>query len=171
MNDKCKNPTRAEVSGSEDEAQVSHCADDHKSTNPPAELEVYPDSISRAMLDLVKCKAARREEVDIVHGFGVYRKMPRAGAVGGQFVTVTRTDVKKGDEQRGQSTGAALVARELAVWNATMSGTFAATPPLECLKVLLSNIRTERRISTRMLSAMLSSSKSSKHRKTMTVSS
>ena len=68
--------------------------------NPPAELEVHYDNISGAMLDPVKMNAARRQEVDFVRVFGVYRKIPRGGAVGGQFVTVKWIDVNKGDEKR-----------------------------------------------------------------------
>ena len=68
--------------------------------SPPAEPEVYDDSISEAMLDLVKVKAARREELDFFPEFGVYRQIPRARAVGGQFVTVKWMDVNKGDGQR-----------------------------------------------------------------------
>ena len=56
--------------------------------NPAAELEVYYDKISGALLDPVRVKAGRREEVEFVHEFCVYRKISRASAVGGQFVTV-----------------------------------------------------------------------------------
>ena len=68
--------------------------------NPPAELGVYYDNISGSMLDPVRVKAARREEVDFVHKFGVYRKIPRASAVGGQSVTVGWIDVDKGNQQQ-----------------------------------------------------------------------
>ena len=43
----------------------------------------------------LKIKAARRDEVDFIHGFRVYRKVPRASAVGGQAVC---------DRQSGGST-------------------------------------------------------------------
>ena len=35
------------------------------------------------------------------------------------------------------------MARELRAWDPLMMGTFAATPPLECLKLVLSNFMTE----------------------------
>ena len=54
--------------------------------NPLAELAYY-DDISGGVLDPVRVLAARREEVDFVHESAVYRKVPRASAVGGQFVT------------------------------------------------------------------------------------
>ena len=44
---------------------------------------VHYDNISGSMLDPVRVKAARRKEVDFVHEFGVYRKIPRASAVVG----------------------------------------------------------------------------------------
>ena len=110
--------------------------------NPPAEPTVYYDNISGALLDPVMVKAARRAGVDFVLEFGVYRKMPRASSVGGQFVTVKWIDVNKGDEQRPEYR-CRLVAHELKSWDPTMSGTFAATPPLECLKMVLSNFMTE----------------------------
>ena len=68
--------------------------------NPPAELEGCCDTILGIMLDPAKIEAARHEEVDFVHEFDVYRKIHRASAVGGQFVTVKRIDVNKGCEQR-----------------------------------------------------------------------
>ena len=58
-------------------------------TTPPAELEVY-------MLNPVKIKAARREEVD---EFAVYRKIPRPSALGGQLVTVKWIGVNRGDQK------------------------------------------------------------------------
>ena len=45
------------------------------------QVDLYSDNISGAVLDPVRDKAARREEVDFVHEFGVYRK-PCASAVG-----------------------------------------------------------------------------------------
>ena len=61
---------------------------------------MYYDNISGATLDPMKVKATRREEVVFVYEFGVYRKIPRARAVGGQFVTAKWIDGNKGDEQR-----------------------------------------------------------------------
>ena len=61
---------------------------------------VYHDNISGASLDPVRVKAARGEEVDFVHKFGVYRMIPRASSIGGQLVTVKWIDVDKGDEQQ-----------------------------------------------------------------------
>ena len=51
-------------------------------------LAVYYDNISGALFDPVRVKAGRREEVDVVREFCVYRKIPRASAVSGEFVTV-----------------------------------------------------------------------------------
>ena len=60
----------------------------------------------------------------------------------GQFVAVKWIDVNQRDEQRPEYRSC-LVARELKLWDPTVSGTFAATPPLECLKMVLSNFITE----------------------------
>ena len=106
--------------------------------NPPAELGVHCDEISGATVDPVKVKAARREEVNLVHEFGVHRKKPRASAVGGQFVTVEWIDVNKGLEQRPEHRSR-LVARELKNCDSTMSGLFGSTPPLDCLTLVLGN--------------------------------
>ena len=100
---------------------------------PLAELGFYKDNISGAMLDPVRVKAARREEVDFLHEFGVYRKIPRANGVGGQSVTMKWIDVNRADEQRPECRRR-MVARELKVWDRTVSGTFTATPPLECFE-------------------------------------
>ena len=97
--------------------------------NPQAGLGVHYDNFLGAMLDPARVKAARREEVDFVHEFGVSRKISRASPVVGQLVTVKWIDVQKGDEQR-PGYRSRLVARELNIWVSTMSGTFAATHPL-----------------------------------------
>ena len=57
-------------------------------------------------------------------------------------MTVKWVDVHKGDQNRPEYRSR-LVARELKKWDPLMSGTFAATPPLECLKLVLSNFMTE----------------------------
>ena len=88
------------------------------------------------MLDPVKIKAARRQEVNFVQEFRVYRKVPRANAIDGQFVTVKWVDVNIGDEQR-PAYKSRLVARERHVWNSTLSGTSATT------KMVLSSFMTE----------------------------
>ena len=74
--------------------------------------------------------------------FRVYRKILREAAIGGHFVTVKWVDLNKGDTTRPEYRSR-LVARELKKWDPLMSGTFAATPPLECLKLVLSNYMTE----------------------------
>ena len=80
--------------------------------NRPAELEVYHDNIP------VKVNAARREK-DFLHEFGVHRKISRASADGGQFVTVI-----KGDEQRPEYRRLHQ-ARELKVWDSRRHQRFA----------------------------------------------
>ena len=87
------------------------------------------------MLDPARVKAARREEVDFVHEFSVYRKIPRASAVGGHFGTVKWIGDNRRDGQWSEHRSR-LVDRELKIWDPRMSGTFAATQPLECLKML-----------------------------------
>ena len=71
--------------------------------NPLAELEVYFDNIIGAMLDPLRIKAARQEEVDFVHEFDVDCEIPRASAVGVQFVVVKwstcTVEINSGPEQ------------------------------------------------------------------------
>ena len=75
--------------------------------NPSAELEIVLRQDLGGHTDPVKVKAARRKDVDFVHEFGVHRKIPRASAAGGQFVTVKWIQVNTGEINSGHSTAAA----------------------------------------------------------------
>ena len=57
-------------------------------------------------------------------------------SIGGPFLVVKWIDVYQGDEQRPEYRRR-LMARELNFWDPTMSGTFVATPPLECLSIFM----------------------------------
>lgn len=103
----------------------------------------YYDDISGSKLDARLVEAARGEEIGEMKKRGIYTKVPveecwrRSGKkpVGVKFV-----DVNKGDDEKPVYRSR-LVAREFKEGAATW---FAATPPLEAIKVLLSMAAVER---------------------------
>jgi len=60
------------------------------------------------------------------------------------MISIKWCDLNKGDEQR-PAYRSRLVGRELKKWDPFMSGTFAATPPTESLRFMLSDFMTRRR--------------------------
>ena len=84
----------------------------------PEALEVY-DQISGALLDSGMVRQARAEEIDFVHRFGVYRKVPAAEAVGKLLVPVKWCDLNKCDLERPLCRSR-LLACELKMWNPMM---------------------------------------------------
>ena len=104
------------------------------------EAEFY-DEISGALLDPKLVAEARKKEIEFVREFGVYEKVPAEQAEGKAKVTVKWCDVNKGDAQRPEYRSR-LVGRELRKWDPFMSGTFAATPPTESLRFMLSSFMT-----------------------------
>ena len=117
------------------------------------ELEHY-DDISGALLDPHQVEEARRKEIEFVHQFGVYEKVPKEQAVGKTKVSVKWVDVNKGDASKPEYRSR-LVGRELKRWDPSMSGTFAATPPTESLRFMLSSFMTKRVKSGRQIQSVL----------------
>jgi len=121
-----------------------HVDEEAISWDEPDEVEAqYYDDISGALLDPKLVSEARRKEIEFVHQFGVYEKVPKEQAIGKTKVSIKWVDVNKGDagmpEYRSR-----LVGRELRRWDPFMSGTFAATPPTEALRFMLSNFMTRK---------------------------
>ena len=123
----------------------SHMDDEHVSWEQPQEEdEQFIDNISGALLDPNLVREARRKDIDFVHQFGVYEKVPEACAVGKIKVSIKWVDINKGDTSKPEYRSR-LVGRELRVWDPFMSGTFAATPPTEALRFMLSSFMTKPR--------------------------
>ena len=80
---------------------------------------------------------ARKEEVEYIHKSKLYTKVPRskAKALGAKVVPVRWVDINKGDLEK-PNYRSRLVAREINKDN--RPDLFAATPPLEAMKTLLS---------------------------------
>ena len=74
--------------------------------NPLAELAVYYDNITGALLDPVEGQCSTISYVKS----GVYRKTPRAIAVGGHFVTLKCVGIDKGDDEQRPEYRSRLVA-------------------------------------------------------------
>ena len=111
---------------------------------PVEAFERYYDEVTGALLDPKLVREARREEVQWVKDFKVYEKVPEAQSKGKPFIDMRWMDLNKGDEAHPLYRSR-LVGRELRKRNPGMEGTFAATPPLEAFKYLLSSLMTVRR--------------------------
>ena len=112
--------------------------------NPDYE-EIYPeifDQVSGKPLDAEKVKAARALEIEYVHRYGVYEKVPwqtSLDRLGKKPIKVRWVDINKGDEEHDDYRSR-LVAMEIRKsWQETA---FAGTPPLEALRFLLSLAKT-----------------------------
>ena len=108
---------------------------------PPEYQREFYDEISGALLDPKLVKQARAKEIEFVKEFEVYKKVPAEEAVGKARVSLKWCDVNKGDDAVPEYRSR-LVARELKVWDPSMTGTFAATPPTESLRFMLSRFAT-----------------------------
>ena len=65
------------------------------------ELETYVDDLTGSVLPTELVREARRAEIEFIHSFGVYRKVPVTKAMevtGKQPIGVRRIDSNKGDE-------------------------------------------------------------------------
>ena len=111
---------------------------------PEEDVEKFYDDSSGEMLPAVAVRKARREEIDFLNRFPVYRKVPAANAKGKQMVSTRWCDVNKGDSEKLE-VRSRLVGREFKWQNPFMQGTFAATPPLEGLRYLFHWVQTKRR--------------------------
>ena len=107
-------------------------------------LEAY-DDVSGAQLDPKKVQQARREEVDYVRKMHLYDKVPITecrAKTGKNPITVRWIDINKGDSAN-PNYRSRLVAREINTYK--REDLFAATPPLEALKLILSMTATSNR--------------------------
>ena len=95
----------------------------------------FVDDISMKPLSKDRAIEARRLEIDFFRKMKVYEKVLRSKAAGHKVITTRWLDVDKGDEQR-PNYRARLVGRELKTDNRL--DLFAATPPLESLRLLCS---------------------------------
>eukprot|EP00973_Karenia_brevis_P062212 8653645-Karenia_brevis.AAC.1 len=89
-------------------------------------------------------RAARKQEVEFPKKFPVYEKVPEAMSKGKQTISTRSCYVKKGDDLN-LAVRARLCGREFKWQDPFMQGTFAATPPSEALRYLLSWAMTKRR--------------------------
>ena len=101
------------------------------------ELQVAWDDVSGRELEPSKVRLARKEEIDYVHKSNLYTKVPREKAkkLKAKVITVRWIDINKGDSI-AENYRSRLVAREIKTDG--RPDLFAATPPLEALKVVLS---------------------------------
>ena len=101
------------------------------------QIEEYWDDLSGQKLDGEKVKAAREEEMQEFRKFGVYDKVPEEECwkITGKDPIGTRwVDINKGDDENSDYRSR-LVAQEIK--RDKREDLFAATPPLEALKILL----------------------------------
>ena len=96
----------------------------------------FVDDVSNKFLDKHKAIEARRLEIEFFRKMMVYEKVPRHFAHGRKVITTRWLDVNKGDTQR-PNYRARLVGRELKLKDKRLD-LFAATPPLESLRLLCS---------------------------------
>ena len=102
-----------------------------------AGMEAY-DDVSGAQLDPKQVQRARQEEIDYVRKMKLYEKVPIAECrrkIGKSPISVRWIDINKGDTTN-PNYRSRLVAREINTYK--RSDLFAATPPLEALKIILS---------------------------------
>ena len=105
--------------------------------NPPIYDDYdFVDDISFKKLDKSKAIEARKLEVEFFRKMNVYRKVPRSKAKGQKIIATKWLDVNKGDEER-PNYRARLVGCELKLKDKRLD-LFAATPPLESLRLLCS---------------------------------
>ena len=101
-------------------------------------MEMAWDDVSGAELNPTMVKAARQEEIDYVRNMHMYDNVPITEckrATGKMPITVRWIDINKGDRD-SPSYRSRIVARELNTH--TRDDLFAATPPLEALRVISS---------------------------------
>ena len=100
------------------------------------ELEEYVDDVSGVSLEPEKVRTARRTEIDFMHGFAVYEKVPYEQSEGKVKIALRWCGVNNGDRGRPEYRSR-FVGKELKRRDPMMDGTFAATPPLESPKYVL----------------------------------
>ena len=97
------------------------------------------DDVSGASLDPVKVKETRAVEMDYFRRMRVYTKVPRWKPKGSKIVRTKWIDINKGDSVN-PDIRSRLVGKEFN--NGEEDGLFAATPPLEALRFVLSHAAT-----------------------------
>ena len=103
-------------------------------------LQAFPyaawDDISAAPLDPVKVMAARKLEIQYAEQKPVWRNILRSEAKekGWEIVKSRWNDINKGDD-KNPSYRSRMVGKEFN--DTVVDGLFAATPPLEALRLLL----------------------------------
>ena len=105
--------------------------------------EYAEDDVSGAQLDPEEVKRARKLEIEYIKKMRVYTKVPRSKCEGMNIKPITTRwiDVNKGDDCN-RNYRSRMVAREIKRDN--RMDLFAATPPLEALKLLISEAATVR---------------------------
>ena len=101
-------------------------------------MEVAWDDVSGATLDPKQVKRARAEEVEYIHKMHLYDKVPIEECrkkTGKNPISTRWIDISKGDNQ-SPNYRSRLVAREINTHK--RDDLFAATPPLEALKMIIS---------------------------------
>eukprot|EP00971_Amphidinium_carterae_P291552 5787776-Amphidinium_carterae.1 len=104
------------------------------------EYEQYYDDVHGGLLDPEMVRACRAEEITWMREHGTYTKAPRSHAEGHKLVKVLWVDTNKGDAER-PSYRSRLCARETrrsGGCEGMAAQLFAATPPLEGFRCLLS---------------------------------
>ena len=117
----------------------------------PEEMEIAWDDVSGAELDPGKVRKAREEEIQYVRIMGLYETVPISECYNttGRAPTTTRwIDIYKGDNVN-VNYRSRLEAREINTYK--RDDLFAATPPLETLKLILSTTTTDNRGETIMV--------------------
>ena len=102
------------------------------------EMQMAWDDVSGAALDPKAVIKARQEEVEYVRKMGLYTKVPKSECIketGRSPISVRWIDINNGDVDQ-PNYRSRLVAREINTHK--REDLFAATPPLEALKVVLS---------------------------------
>ena len=97
------------------------------------EGQEFIDDVTGLYLKKDLAVQARKVEIDFFKARGVYTKVPRK--LGMQVITTKWLDINKGDEAK-PNYRARLVGREIA--KEKRDDLYAATPPLESLRALLS---------------------------------
>ena len=104
-------------------------------------LEAY-DDVRGAMLDPKKVYAARMDEVKCIYGMKLYDKVPVSECwanIGKAPTGIKWLDTNKGEE-KVPNYRSRCVAKEVAYFK--QGSSFAATPPLEVMKMILSSVAT-----------------------------
>ena len=102
--------------------------------------EIAMDDVHGKELDLGEVRKARKEELDYMRSRGIWREVSVQEAwdkTGRAPVSVKWVDTNKGTEEE-PNIRSRLVARDFKVKDSCREDLFAATPPLELLKALLS---------------------------------